>query len=76
MADQHPFQSSVEDAEALLSKTLEVAKGKSPTEAGIDMEWMETLSKIAEHVEREQRWKIMRYLFQAADTDSAFLGGF
>ena len=75
MADQHPFKSSVEDAEVLLRKTLEVAKGKSPNEAGIDTEWMETFGKIAERVETEQRWDIMRYLFQAADTASAFLGG-
>lgn len=76
MAEANPLQKSIEEAEELLQKTLLVAKGQSPTGAGIDMRYMETFAKIAERVDRQQRWKLSRYPFQAGDAAFAFIGGF
>ena len=76
LAEHNVFADSVDEAEALLLKTIEVGKRKSLEEAGIDLKYMEVFGEIAEHVDRDQRYRLRRYPFIAGDAASAFVGGF
>ena len=76
MANPNFFEKSVSDAEDLLTKTILVREGKTPTEAGIDMRFLEAFGLIAERVEREQRWKTRPYPFQAGGAACSYIGGF
>lgn len=72
----NPVINAKSQAEDLLDRCKQVAKGKSLSEAGISADWVETYAKIAERADREQRFGLMRYPFQAGESVSAFLGGF
>lgn len=83
MTDQAPAPATVNpifNSKALLEDPLElckqVPKGKTLSEAGIASVWMETYAKIAERADREQRFGLSRYPFQAGECVSAFIVGF
>lgn len=72
----HPVINSLSLAEELLEKCKEVSGGKTMTQAGISGDWMETYARIAERADREQRFGLTRYPFEAGAATSAFDGGF
>ena len=72
----NPVLNSKKLADELLDKSKKVAAGKSMTEAGIDTKWIEAYARIAERADREQRYGLSRYPFQAGSSVSAFIGGF
>lgn len=72
----NPVANSKSLAEDLLEKCKKAAAGKSLAEAGISSDWMQVYAKIAERADREQRFGLTRYPFQAGDAASAFIGGF
>lgn len=53
-----------------------MAKGKSMTEAGIDAKWMVAYGRIAERTDRDRRFGLSRYPYEAGPAVSAFVGGF
>ena len=71
--DANIFQDSVEEAETLLTNTIEVSKGKSPTEAGKDMKYMGIFGEISECVDCEQRYRLTCYPFMEGDEAPPFL---
>lgn len=72
----NPVINSKALAEELLERCKQVAKGKTLGEAGITADWVESYAKIAERADREQRYGLSRYPFQAGNAVSAFIGGF
>lgn len=75
-SSNNPVFNSKSLAEDLLDKCKQVSSGKSVSEAGITADWMESYARIAERADREQRFGLSRYPFQAGDAASAFIGGF
>ena len=75
-ASANPVYNSKSLAEELLEKCKKVSDGSSISDAGITAEWMQSYAKIAERADRDQRFGLTRYPFQAGDSASAFIGGF
>lgn len=72
----NPVFNAKSRAEDLVERCKQVAKGKFLSEAGISANLIESYAKIAERADREQRFGLSRYPFQAGDGVSAFIGGF
>lgn len=63
-------------ADELLSKTKLVAKGKSISEAEIEMKWVHAYATIARRCRDDKDFGLSRYPYEQGPSVSAFTGGF
>lgn len=70
------FKAHKEEAEDLLAKRLLVANEKTMAEAGISSAWMVAYAQVAERCDRDCRYGIKRYSYEAGASVGAFTGGF
>lgn len=61
--------------ENLLGRCKHVSEGKALSKSCISLEWIEAYAKIAKRSDREQRFGLCRYPFQARESVFAFRGG-
>lgn len=72
MAD---FSKSVTEADSLLAKGKLVDQGKTLAEANVDARWIVAYGMIAERVDRDRRYGLSRYPYEAGAAIGVLTGG-
>lgn len=69
-------ENTITQANDLLLRGLELSRWNNIYESWIGPEWMEAYSRIADRCDRERRYGIYRYPYEASSTMVALAGGF
>lgn len=70
------FKNRKIDADDLIERGLQVSRRNTPTAACVDMRWVTAYGMVMERVDRDRRYGLSRYPYEAGSSLGALTGGF